>query len=122
MKLIISILSVLLLLLFSNYTTKSNDECEVINFYEYVKSDQDIKALSNGNIYDVDLLLKEYDFDDGVYNIKVSSISDNLYLIDDTEYYIETRNCYNDTYHDEVVLKVEFSDDPVLYFNINNIN
>jgi hypothetical protein len=122
MKLIISILSVLLLLLFSNYTIKSNDECEVINFYEYVRSDHDIKALSNGNIYDVDLLLKDYDFDDGVYNIEVSSISDNLYSIDNTEYYIETRNCYNDTYHDEAVLKVEFSDDPILYFNINNIN
>lgn len=44
---------------------------------------------------------------EGIFKIEVTRKESNLYKVEGTDYYIETRYCYEYTTHDEVILKVE---------------
>jgi len=118
MKFIFLILTLFIL----TNNTNSNDSCEVINFYESVDCKNNLKTINNNKIIDVETLLIPYEFNDGVYNIEITQIADNIYKINNTEYYIETERCYNNAYNDDAILKIEFGEIPKLYFNIDKIN
>ncbi len=93
-----------------SFTKKSflNDECEVKEFYKAVESNNDVKVLTTSrNLEDAELILVPTKMEEGIFKIEVTKKGNNLYKIEGTNYYIETRHCYEYATYDEVILKVE---------------
>lgn len=83
-------------------------ECGVSQFYEYIEPESDVKALTiNGELEDVELLLVPTRLDVGVYEIRITRKGSNIYKLEGTKFYIETRYCYEYATNDEAILKVE---------------
>jgi len=86
----------------------SGDECDVANFYEAIDSDNGVKVLtSGGDLEDAELILVPTKIDEGTYEIEITRKGSNIYKLEGTKYYIETRYCYEYATYDDAILKVE---------------
>ncbi|SHF87627.1 hypothetical protein SAMN05444274_11156 [Mariniphaga anaerophila] len=86
----------------------SGDECDVVNFYEAIEPETGMKVLtSGGDLEEPELLLLPTEFEEGVYEIEITREESNLYEIEGTAYYIETKFCYDFASRDEAILKVK---------------
>ncbi len=83
-------------------------EYDVKQFYEGVDSNGDTKVLtSGGNLEDAEVILVPAKLDEGKFKATLTRKSSNLYKIDGTKFYIETRYCYEYATGKEVILIVE---------------
>ncbi len=106
-KILIGILGIILL---TSYTSvKSNgDECEVKEFYKVVEPDDDVKVLTkSGDLEEVELILVPTKMEEGTFKIELTRKGSNIYKVEGTSYYIETRYCYEYATYDDAILKVE---------------
>ena len=86
----------------------SGDECDVANFYEAIDPDNGVKVLtSGGDLEEAELILVPTKIDEGTYGIEITRKGSNIYKLEGTKYYIETRYCYEYTTYDDAILKVE---------------
>ena len=86
----------------------TSGQCEVAQFYQAVIPENDVKVLtSGGGIEEPELILYPANFDEGTYEIEITRKGSNLYKLEGTDYYIETRYCYEYSMYDDAVLKVE---------------
>ncbi len=105
-KTILGILGFLFLVSFN--TNSLSNECEVKEFYKAVEPDDKTMVLTkSGDIEEVELILVPAKMDEGLYKVKLTRKETNLYKVEGTNYYIETRYCYEYSTYNEVVLKVE---------------
>ncbi len=87
-----------------------SNECDVEAFYKGVTPTDGTKILTTGEeLEDVKLILVPMDIEKGNYVVKVTRKGSNLYKVDDKNIYIETKYCYEYSYSQEVILKVESS-------------
>ena len=86
----------------------SGDECDDANFYEAIDSDNGVKVLtSGGDLEDAELILVPTKIDEGTYEIEITRKGSNIYKLEGTKYYIETRYFYEYATYDDAILKVE---------------
>ncbi|MDC1306164.1 hypothetical protein N8Y88_04240 [Saprospiraceae bacterium] len=86
----------------------SGDECDVANFYEAIDPDNGVKVLtSGGDLEEPELILVPTKIDEGTYEIEITRKGGNIYNLEGTKYYIETRYCYEYATYDDAILKVE---------------
>lgn len=88
--------------------TSSEEECDVSNFYEAIEPGSGVKVLStSGELDDVELILVPAKIEEGVYEIEITRKGSNIYKLEGTKFYIETRYCHEYVTYDDAVIKVE---------------
>ena len=86
----------------------SGTECEVKQFYEAVQPDTGVKVITTANnLEEVKLILVPYKMKEGSSEVEITRKGSNIYQIDRTKYYIETRYCNEYANFEKVVLVVE---------------
>jgi hypothetical protein len=110
-KLAISFGLVLLAGIFSSGTSNTTStECDVVEFYKGIKPSRGTKCLTSyDDLKDVELVLVPTSIKTDKYIVTLTRKTSNLYHIDGTDLYFETRYCYEYATRDEVVLIVESS-------------
>ena len=86
-------------------------EYEVEAVYKGVSVYSGTMALdSYGNIIGIEMILEKYNpFSYGDHAVRISKISDGLYRVDGTDYYLKTSSCGESAYGKDVTLKIESS-------------
>lgn len=98
------------IILLTSFTinTELSDECDVAQFYRAVEPDSDVKVLTtSGDLEEAELILVPTKMEEGTFKIEVTRKGSNIYKVEGTDYYIETRYCYEYATYDEAILKVE---------------
>ena len=99
---------VLCLVFLTSFHKPISNECDIGGFYKGMKPTDGTKILTAGDdLEDVKLILVPMEIEKGNYVVKITRKGSNLYLVDDKHIYIETKNCYEYSYSQEVILKVE---------------
>lgn len=85
------------------------DEEEIRKFFTEVSLSGDAYNISfSGDVEEIETLIVETnDIDEGVYEISVTRVDDHIYKIDGTSLYIEMPYCYEYSYSDDAIMKVE---------------
>lgn len=114
MKVIKSMVIIPMLLLFlTSFTSNSiseinGDECDVAYFYEAISPNSGTKVLtSSGELEAAELILVPTKIEEGTYKVEVTRKGSNIYKLEGTKYYIETRYCYEYATYDDAILEVE---------------
>jgi hypothetical protein len=106
-KIILALIGIIALTSFTENTTLI-DECEVKEFYKALETESDVKVLTtSGDLEEVELILVPTKMEEGTFKIEVTRKGSNIYKVEGTDYYIETRYCYEYATYDEAILKVE---------------
>lgn len=106
-KIFLALIGVIALTSFTKNTTLS-DECDVKEFYKAVEPDSDVKVLTtSGDLEEAELILVPTKMEEGTFKIEVTRKGSNIYKVEGTDYYVETRYCYEYATYDEAILKVE---------------
>jgi hypothetical protein len=95
-------------------TKNVSAECEVVQFYEIVTSEQGVKVLAkSGELEEAIFILKPLRIDEGTYEVEISRKAQNLYQISQsrdiklTKYCVETRYCQEFANYTMAIFKVE---------------
>ena len=100
----------LFILTLTSYNNPKGSDYDIEAFYKGVTPTDGTKVLnSSDDLEDVKLLLIPMDIDKGNYVVKITRKGSNLYKVDDKNIYIVTKYCYEYSYSQEVILKVESS-------------
>lgn len=104
-------LLLLILVLFA-LPAAAQSSYDVVEIYQSESVPSGIKVLTSNEEVDdlsnvVELLLKETSLEEGLYEVELTRKGSNLYKIDGTSLYIKTRYCYEYSYGEEVILKIE---------------
>ena len=88
--------------------TELSDECDVKEFYKAVEPESDVKVLTTSeDIEEVEVILVPTKMEEGTFKIEVTRKGSNIYKVEGTDYYIETRYCYEYATYNKAILKVE---------------
>ena len=98
--------------IFTSFTDSNNfrisDECDVDEFYQALDTQSGIKVLtSGGELEEAELILVPTKMKEGRYKVELTRKASNLYKVEGTKFYIETRYCYEYATYDDAILKVE---------------
>lgn len=92
----------------------ANTECEVIQFYEILTTEQGVKVLTKlGEVQEATFILKPVRIDEGSYEVEITRKAPNLYQINQardiklTRYCIETKYCNEYANYTKAIFKVE---------------
>lgn len=92
---------------FTSLRSASSSSYDIVEIYQEVRVDSGAKVIdSYGDLKDVKKLLVPTRLDNGKYTVKVTRIDSNIYQICDTNYYIQTRYCYEYATREEVVVSI----------------
>jgi hypothetical protein len=92
----------------TSFKNRDLQECDIAVFYKGITPDTGTKALtSRDELDEIELILIPIEIDKGNYVEKITRKGSNLYKIEGKNIYIETKYCYEYSYSEEVVLKVE---------------
>ncbi|MBK9044034.1 MAG: hypothetical protein IPN97_12810 [Saprospiraceae bacterium] len=81
---------------------------EVAKLYEGIILDRGVKIINSyDNVENAKLLLTPTQLQTCSYNVKVTRKAKDIYLIEGTKYYIETRFCFDYAFSKDVVLVIE---------------
>jgi hypothetical protein len=106
-KIFLAVVGIVFLTSFTNKAELS-EECDVAEFYKAVEPDSDVKVLTtSGDLEEAELILVPTKMEEGTFKIEVTRKGNNIYKVEGTDYYIETRYCYEYATYDEAILKVE---------------
>lgn len=85
------------------------NECEIKNFYEAISPvNQGTKVLTkSGEFEEVDLILVPTKLETGKFKVSLSRKGSNIYKVEGTKIWLETRYCYEYAIREEVILIVE---------------
>ena len=94
----------------TSFNKDSFSDYDIEAFYKGVEPTDGTKVLtSNDEIEEAKMILIPLDIDKGNYVVKITRKGSNLYKVDDKNIYIQTKYCYEYSYSQEVILKVESS-------------
>ena len=100
----------LFILTLTSYNNHKSSDYDIEAFYKGTTLTDGTKVLnSSDDLEDAKLLLTPIDIDKGNYVVKITRKGSNLYKVDDKNIYIVTKYCYEYSYSQEVILKVEGS-------------
>ena len=113
MKKTTKILAVLTLLFcFSSFSPiELSGECDIKNiFISITPDDRDTMVITkSGDLEEVELILVPAKMETGRYKVDLTRKGSNIYKVESTKYYIETRYCYEYATYEEVILVIESS-------------
>lgn len=114
MKKLTIILNLVVLLVCTSFIDNSSSlttTCDISNFYKAIEpKDRDTKVLtSSGDLEEVDVILVPTKLDLDTYKVKLTRKGSNLYKVEQTDLYIETKYCYEYATYEDVILKVTSS-------------
>jgi len=90
------------------YISNTGRDCDVAEFYQAIEPDYGVKVLTtSGDIEDAELILVPARIEEGTYEIEITRKGSNIYKLEGTKYYIETRYCYEYATYDDAILKVD---------------
>jgi hypothetical protein len=99
---------------YTETTKNASVECEVVQFYEIITSEQGVKVLTkSGEVQEATFILKPVRIDEGTYEVEITRKAPSLYQISQardiklTKYCIETRYCQELANHTKAIFKVE---------------
>lgn len=94
-----------------NSNSSSSSSCyDIAQIYEKIDVPRGTKAKDGyGNMGSIEAIYTPTSLDLGTYSVHVTRIGSNFYQIDRTDYYIETKYCYEYAYYEEVILKITSS-------------
>lgn len=96
------------LLVNMGWATGYSSSYDVVKVYKGVKLANGAKVLDNySNVSEATMVLVPTRLDEGVYEISVTRKGPNLYKVEGTSLYIETRYCFEYAYSETVILKYE---------------
>lgn len=82
-------------------------ECDVAQLYEAKVAERDSRVLtSDGELEKPELILLPTRMDEGTYKVEITRKGSNIYKIEGTKFYIETRYCFEYITYKSVMLKV----------------
>lgn len=85
-----------------------DSEYDVAQIYEASNVGRDVKVLTtSGDLEEVDLILIPSKIKEGIYKVEITRKGSNLYKLEGTKYYIETRYSYEYAINDDAILKIE---------------
>jgi hypothetical protein len=94
----------------SGISNTTSTECDVVEFYKGIEPSQGTKCLTSyDDLKEVELILVPTSIKTDKYVVSLTRKTSNLYHIDGTDLYVETRYCYEYATRNEVVLIVESS-------------
>ena len=97
--------NVILMLLCLISTISFANKYDVAHILYKEQLERGTKALNTYNsVVEINYILLPTKIDEGRYTINVTRVDSNLYRIDDTDLYIETKFCYEYCYSEEVLL------------------
>jgi hypothetical protein len=106
---IVCIIPLIILTSFSHKKTPSSS-CDIDGFFSGIEADNNTLVLtSNDELEEAKLLLLPTKLDIGNYTVSITRKGANLYKVDGMNIYIKTRYCYEYSYGQDVILKVESS-------------
>ncbi|MEO5776673.1 MAG: hypothetical protein ABIQ27_07190 [Flavobacterium sp.] len=125
MKTVSYLLLIMTMIITTSFTSKKltvSNTCDISNFYKAVEpNDRDTKVLtSSGDIEDIDVILVPTKLNIDTYKVNLTRKASNLYKVEGTDLYIETKYCYEYATYQEVILKFTSSygyAKGTLYFN-----
>lgn len=84
------------------------DKEEISQFYQKVIPERKTVSVSVfKEVQEVDyLLVATENVKEGVYEVSVTRVGDHIYMIDDTDIYIEMPYCYEYSFRDNAILEV----------------
>jgi hypothetical protein len=86
------------------------DEYDIVYFYKAITPADGTKVVDSlGGLNDAQLILVPVVINAGDYAVTVTRKGSNLYKVDGKDLYIETKFCYQYSFSQKVVLKVESS-------------
>lgn len=89
---------------FDAFTSTS---CDIAAFYKGIDPDINTKVLTAyDNIEDAKLILVPINLDEGLYEVQVTRKGSNLYELEGTNIYVETRYCYEIVFYEDAIVKV----------------
>jgi hypothetical protein len=92
----------------TSFATPAKSEYDIEAFYNGILPANGTKVLTSGEgIKDVDMILTPLEIPTGNYVVNVTRKGSDLYKVDGKNIYIKTRYCYEYSYGDEIILKVE---------------
>lgn len=100
----------LLFLLLTSFHTPSPplSSYDIKEIHEAVELENGVKVLTQrGNLEDANLLLVPTDIEIGVYEVRVTRKAQDLYKLEGTNLYIETRYCYEYAFSEDAIMKLE---------------
>lgn len=108
------LMGLLAVVLFTSFTVKETSittTCDVANFYRAVEpKDSDTRVLtSSGDLEEVEVILVPTKLDIDTYKVKLTRKGANLYKVEQTDMYIETKYCSAYANYEEAILKVTSS-------------
>ena len=108
----INIFLLLMLLVNTSFNYKAHrattNEYDVKEIFEGIDAESGVKVLTDNNeLEDINVLLVPVKLEAGNYQVEVTRKTSNLYEVQGTKYYLETRYCYEYAYSQEAILKVE---------------
>lgn len=111
MKKIIFVLTFGMIVLIYSFSPRSIKQFEsgydIAEIYEAITPDHGVKAITIfGELEEISELLVPVDIDEGLYEVQITRKGSDLYKIENTSYYIETRYCYEFATFSDAVLKV----------------
>jgi hypothetical protein len=114
MKKVLIIQLTIVLILCTSFTTeglKSTSTCDIAQFYKAITpNDSDTKVLtSSGDLEDVEIILVPTKLNVDTYKVRLTRKVSNLYKVEQSDLYIETKYCYEYATYEEVILKVTSS-------------
>lgn len=113
MKKIIIIQCLVVLVLCTSFTNKTNkapSTCDISNFYKAIIPTDGTKVLNSyGNLEEAEVILVPTKLDIDVYKVRLTRKGSNLYKVEQTDLYVETKYCYEYATYEEAILKVTSS-------------
>jgi hypothetical protein len=107
MKKYIMVFLLALLSLTKAYAVK---ECDIASVYSAIAPERGTKVFASyGTLQDVETILVPTTLDAGRYAISITRKGSNIYQVDDTKLYIETKWCYEYATRDDALLIMESS-------------
>lgn len=91
----ISVLAIFMLFFLGFSSQRPRVECNVKNFYVEIEPDYDTKVVTrNGSIEDAEMILVPTKLNVGKYEVRLTRKDLDMYKIEGTDYWIETKYCY----------------------------
>lgn len=98
----------LILFVFSNSLIHAQNKYDIAGIYSGKDVQyENVKVVNSyDNVEDAKLLLFKSELDEGVYEVTVTRKATNIYMIDGTEIYIQTKFCYVSGIRQKAILKI----------------
>jgi len=91
-----------------NFPETRTSDYDVAEIFLGIDPDYGTKAITTfGDLSELELILVPTTLEEDTYSVQITRKADDLYLIEGTNYYVETRFCFEFAFSNDAILKIE---------------